>query len=73
MAANRIGNSAGQGPVIGRDGLADTESFSIDETIAYGKDVAGNEDDVTAASDQDALIAAAQRSRRSWMVRIEVA
>ena len=45
MAVNRIGNGAGKGPVIGRDGLADTKSFSIDETIAYGKDVAGNEDD----------------------------
>jgi len=59
MAVSRIGNGAGKGPVIGRDGLADTKSFSIDETIAHGKDVAGNEDDVTAASGQDTLIAEA--------------
>ena len=59
MAVDRIGDSAGKGSVNGRDGLADTESVSIDETIAYGQDVAGDEDDVPAASDQDALIAEA--------------
>jgi len=67
MAVNRIGNSAGKSPVIGGDGLADTKSLAIDETIAHGKDVAidetiahgkdvaGDEDYATAASDQDAL------------------
>ena len=59
MAVNRIGNRAGKGSVIRRDVLADTKSFSIDETIAHGKNVAGDEDDVNAASGQDALIAAA--------------
>ena len=60
MAVNRIGNSAGaKDGITDRDGLADTKSFSINETIAYGQDVAGDEDDVTAASGQDALIAEA--------------
>jgi len=55
MAVNRIGNSAGKGPVIRRDVLADAKSVTIDETIAHGKDVAGDEDDVNAVSSQDAL------------------
>ena len=60
MAVNRIGNSAGaKDGITDRDVFADTESFSIDETIAYGQAVAGDEDDVTAASGQDALIAEA--------------
>ena len=58
MAGNRIGNRAGKGPVIGRDVLADTKTFAIDETIAHCKDVAGDEDHVLADSGQDALIAA---------------
>ena len=58
MAVDRIGNSAGKGPVIRRDGLADTKSFAIGETIAHGKDVAGDEDHGIADSGQDALTAA---------------
>ena len=59
MAINLLRDGSGKGPVIGRDDLADTKSFAIDETIAHSKDVAGDEDHVTAASDQDALIAEA--------------
>jgi len=60
MAVNRIGNSAGaKDGITDRDVFADTKGFVLDETIANGKDVAGDEDDVTAASGQDALIAEA--------------
>ena len=58
MAVNRIGDSAGKGPVIRCDGLAYAKSFSIDETIARGKDIAGDEDHGNADSGQDALTAA---------------
>ena len=60
MAVNRIGNSAGaKDGITDRDVFADTEGFVFDETIANGQAVAGDEDDVTAASGQDALIAEA--------------
>jgi len=60
MAVNRIGNSAGaKDGITDRDVFADTKGFVFDETIAYGQAVAGDEDDVTAASGQDALIAEA--------------
>ena len=58
MAINRIGDSAGKRPVIRRNVLAYAKSFSIDETIAHGKDVAGDEDHGIADSGQDALTAA---------------
>ena len=50
MAVNRIGNSAGKGPIIRRDVVADAKSVAINETIAHGKDVARDEDDVNAVS-----------------------
>ena len=55
MAINLLRDGSGKGPVNGRDGLADAKNFSIDETIAHGKGVAGDEDDVNAVSGQDAL------------------
>ena len=58
MAIYLLRDGSGKGPVIGRDVLADTKSFAIDETIAHSKDVAGDEDHVLADSGQDALIAA---------------
>jgi len=56
MAVNRIGNSTGKGSVIRRDVFTDAKSVAIDETIAHGKDFAGDEDDVNAASGQDTLV-----------------
>ena len=59
MAVNRIGNSAGaKDGITDRDVFADTKGFVFDETIANGKDVAGDEDHGIADSGQDALTAA---------------